>query len=139
VAFTATSPLSMSAPHFLPDHSHTFLSFFWNKKKTEIKSEEVTLSTKKNVFLLFSLKNQYSLRSSVGLQKCGNAMRRSSKQEQPLRQAGTFFGDCLACRYAWMSVTEWEWRHLIYSQALWPAGQQQQRHYGQTLASLSAL
>lgn len=33
-----------------------------------------------------------------------------------------------------MSVTEWERRHPIYSQALEPAGQQQRGHYGQTLA-----
>lgn len=61
-------------------------------------------------------------------------MRQSSKQQQALTQAWTFLGDCLACRYAWLSVTEWEWRHLIYSQALEPASRQQGGHYGQALA-----
>lgn len=55
---------------------------------------------------------------------------------QPLRQAWTFLGDCLACRYAWMSVTKWERRHWIYSQALEPAGRQQRGHYGQALDRL---
>lgn len=62
-------------------------------------------------------------------------MRQSSKQQQPLRQAWTFLGDCLARRYAWMSVTEWELRHRSDSQALEPAGRpQQQGHYDQVPA-----
>ena len=62
-------------------------------------------------------------------------MRQSSKQQQPLRQAWTFLRDCLARRYAWMSVTEWELRHRSDSQALEPAGRpQQQGHYDQVPA-----
>lgn len=38
-----------------------------------------------------------------------------------------------------MSVTEWEQRHPIYSQALEPAGQQQQGHYGQALPGFVCL
>lgn len=33
-----------------------------------------------------------------------------------------------------MSVTEWEWRHRLYSQTLEPAGRQQRGHYDQALA-----
>lgn len=60
---------------------------------------------------------------------------KSSKQQQPLREAWTFFGDCLACWYAWKSVTEWEQRHRIYSHAWELVGQQQRVHYDQALAN----
>lgn len=58
----------------------------------------------------------------------------TKQQQQSLTQVWTFLEDCLACRYAWTGVTEREWRHLIYSQALEPADQQQQGHYGQAPA-----
>lgn len=79
--------------------------------------------------------NQYSHRSGLGPRSSlGMAWDKAANNNCSLHRPGTFLGDCLACRYAWMSVTEWEWKHVIYSQAPEPAGRQQQGHYGQALA-----
>lgn len=67
-------------------------------------SRRIPSYTKKNVFLYDKpiLPQVWPWAS----QQSGNGMRQSYKQQALLRQARTFLGDCLACRYAWMSVTE---------------------------------
>lgn len=92
----------------------------------------------KNVFSPFRQTNTPSGLSG-GLEAAANGMRKSNKRQQTLREGWTFLGDCLACRYAWKSVTEWEHRNQIYSHALETAGGQQQRHYEQKVANFLCL
>lgn len=128
--FTAPCSHKISASiifSFLPDHSHGFLCCSERKKSTEAKKvsrvEEFPYKQRKMYFCTLQQTNTPLGLTFGGLRNLGTA------SEQ------TFLGDCLACVYAWMDVTEWERRHLICSHAPEPAGLQQRRHYGRAPAS----
>lgn len=123
---------------YLMDHSHALLCYFEKKKRGRGVSwvGEFPYRQRKMYFCFSLPQTNTPLGLALGLEGIWE-WHETKQQQQPLKQVWTFLEDCLACRYAWMGVTEWEWRHLIYSQALKPAGQQQQGHYGQTPASQS--
>lgn len=138
-SFPLLLPLSRFQPH---NHIcyHISLSALLSCQITKWEGREVSWADKfpheqrKNVFLPFCKTSQYSLRSGLGPHSSLGMHETKQQTKQPLRQAWTFLGDCLACRYACKSVTEWEQWHQMDSQALEPAVRLQQMHYSQALA-----